>query len=114
MTECPVVIMLVQDELVAERLSFVGSVETKCRPHTFEEDREAQTVVTWLMTGQDGRKACLTIQKVRQLWRRLRGKVVGRQCLTLNVNCSCWRRKGRTQNVCCLTYLLSKILCVEM
>lgn len=70
MTEYPIVITLVQDELLAERLSFVGNVETKCcRPRTFEEDREVQTVVTrWLMTGQDGRKACLTIQQVRQLW----------------------------------------------
>jgi hypothetical protein len=32
----------------------------------------------------------------------------------LNVNSAYWRRKGRTQNVCTLTYLLSKILCVEM
>jgi hypothetical protein len=45
-TEYPVVIILVQDELVAERLSFVGNVETKCRPRTFEEDREVLTVVT--------------------------------------------------------------------
>jgi len=32
----------------------------------------------------------------------------------LNVNSAYWRRKGRTQNVCTLTYLLAKILCVEM
>jgi hypothetical protein len=36
-TKYPIVIMLVQDELVAERLSFVGNVEAKCcRPQTFE------------------------------------------------------------------------------
>jgi hypothetical protein len=51
-------IVRVQDELVAERLSFVGSVEAKCcRPRTFEEDREVQTVVTWwLTTVQDSKK----------------------------------------------------------
>ena len=49
MTQYPIVIILVQDELVAEQLSFVGNVEAKCRPQTFEEDREVQTVVTgWL------------------------------------------------------------------
>jgi len=54
-TEYPIVIILVQDELVAEQLSFVGNVEEKCcQPQTFEEDREVQTVVTgWLTTGQD-------------------------------------------------------------
>jgi len=79
--EYPIVIILVQDELVAERLSFVGNVEAKCcRPQTSEEDREVQTVVTlWLTTGQDSRKACLTMQQVRKLWRGLRGKLVARQ-----------------------------------
>jgi hypothetical protein len=61
--------LYVQEELVAERLSFVGNVEAKCcRPQTFAGDREVQTVVTWrLMTGQDGRKAWLRIQQVKQL-----------------------------------------------
>lgn len=60
MAEYPIVIILVQDELVAERLSFVGNVEAKCcRPQTSEEDRE--------------------VQQVRKLWPGLRGKVVGRQ-----------------------------------
>jgi len=41
--EYPIVIILVQDELVAERLSFVGNVEAKCcRPQTSEEDRGVQ------------------------------------------------------------------------
>lgn len=29
----------------------------------------------------------------------------------LNVESSYWRRKGRTQNVCTLTYLLSNLVC---
>lgn len=46
MTEHRIVIILVQGESVAERLSFVGNAEAKyCRPQTFEEDREVQTVV---------------------------------------------------------------------
>jgi hypothetical protein len=51
-TKYPIVTILVQDELFAERLSFVGNVEAKCRPQIFEGDRELQTVVTrWLMTA---------------------------------------------------------------
>jgi hypothetical protein len=39
--------ILVQDELVAERLLFVGNVEAKCcGPQTLEEDRKMQTFVT--------------------------------------------------------------------